>query len=253
MPTSPALVRRADPFRALPDSALHAVLDMLAGRYPSDAFAELKPRLVWDRENDLLTARPGAHRIAVINGGTIPDRGLYGVFLAGGGGPGRRVGELDEEMVYESRIGDVFALGSTSWQIVDITHDQVLVTPAPGRAGKLPFWHGDTVGRPREFGQAIGATIRQLRGSTPPRLTPQLTASGSTPTPRATQLAYLDEQHERAAGSSRTTAPSSSSASATRSVTGDWWCTRSPGAASTPRGRWRWPPGCATSSTSTSR
>src|SRR4029079_19384290 len=128
-----ALVRRAHPFTSLPDSALHAVLDMLAGRYPSDAFAELKPRVVWDRDAGTLTARPGAQRVAVINGGTIPDRGLYGVFLAGGEGPGRRVGELDEEMVYESRVGDVFALGSTSWQIVDITHDRVLVTPAPGR------------------------------------------------------------------------------------------------------------------------
>ncbi len=191
-----SVVRRADPFRALPDSALHAVLDMLAGRYPSDAFAELKPRLVWDRESDLLTARPGAHRIAVINGGTIPDRGLYGVFLAGGGGPGRRVGELDEEMVYESRIGDIFALGSTSWQIVDITHDQVLVTPAPGRAGKLPFWHGDTVGRPREFGQAIGATIRALRGSTPEEADANLTALGLDTNAATNALAYLDEQHQ---------------------------------------------------------
>ncbi|MCZ3390230.1 MAG: ATP-dependent helicase [Actinomycetia bacterium] len=190
------VVRRADPFRALPDSALHAVLDMLAGRYPSDAFAELKPRLVWDRDADLLTARPGAHRIAVINGGTIPDRGLYGVFLAGGGGPGRRVGELDEEMVYESRIGDVFALGSTSWQIVDITHDQVLVTPAPGRAGKLPFWHGDTVGRPREFGQAIGATIRQLRSSKPKQAEQDLTALGLDVNAASNALAYLEEQHE---------------------------------------------------------
>lgn len=196
VPELATVVRRADPFRALPDSALHGVLDMLAGRYPSDAFAELKPRLVWDRERDLLTARPGAHRIAVINGGTIPDRGLYGVFLAGGGGPGRRVGELDEEMVYESRIGDVFALGSTSWQIVDITHDQVLVTPAPGRAGKLPFWHGDAIGRPREFGQAIGATIRQLRGSTPEQAGQKLTALGLDTNAAANALAYLDEQHE---------------------------------------------------------
>ena len=123
-----ALVRRADPYRALPDSALHAVLDMLAGRYPSDAFAELKPRLVWDRDDDVLMARPGSHRIAVVNGGTIPDRGLYGVFLAGGGGPGRRVGELDEEMVYESRIGDVFALGHL---VADRRHHP---RPGPGDA-----------------------------------------------------------------------------------------------------------------------
>ncbi len=190
-----SLVRRADPFRAVPDSALHGVLDMLAGRYPSDAFAELKPRLVWNRDDDVLTTRPGAHRIAVVNGGTIPDRGLYGVFLAGGG-PGRRVGELDEEMVYESRIGDVFALGSTSWQIVDITHDQVLVTPAPGRSGKLPFWHGDTVGRPREFGQAIGAAIRQIRGATPENAEAHLTSLGLDRNAADNALAYLAEQHE---------------------------------------------------------
>jgi ATP-dependent Lhr-like helicase len=192
-----ALVRRAHPFTSLPDSALHAVLDMLAGRYPSDAFAELKPRVVWDRDADTLHARPGAQRIAVINAGTIPDRGLYGVFLAGGDGPGRRVGELDEEMVYESRIGDVFALGSTSWQIIDITHDQVLVIPAPGRAGKLPFWHGDSEGRPAEFSQAIGATIRRLRSSTPEAATTALTELGLDANAASNALAYLDEQsHE---------------------------------------------------------
>ena len=190
------VIRRADPFRSLPDSALHGVLDMLAGRYPSDAFAELKPRLVWNRDDDVLTARPGAQRTAVINAGTIPDRGLYGVFLAGAGGPGRRVGELDEEMVYESRVGDVFALGSTSWQIVDISHDQVLVSPAPGRAGKLPFWHGDTVGRPREFGQAIGATIRQLRGAPPDAAQQLLTDIGLDHSAATNALSYLAEQHE---------------------------------------------------------
>lgn len=129
-----ALVRGAAPFAALPESAFHAVLDMLAGRYPSDAFAELRPRLVWDRVAQTVTGRPGAQRLAVTSGGTIPDRGLFGVFLAGsdprkGGG---RVGELDEEMVYESRVGDVFTLGTTSWRIEDITRDRVLVTPLPG-------------------------------------------------------------------------------------------------------------------------
>ena len=191
-----ALARRAYPFTSLPDSALHAVLDMLAGRYPSDAFAELKPRLVWDRDTGVLTGRPGAQRIAVINAGTIPDRGLYGVFLAGGDGPGRRVGELDEEMVYESRVGDVFALGSTSWQIVDITHDQVLVSPAPGRAGKLPFWHGDAEGRPAEFSQAIGATIRHLRGATNEQATTTLTELGLDGNAASNALSYLTEQHE---------------------------------------------------------
>ncbi|MBX6723421.1 MAG: DEAD/DEAH box helicase, partial [Dactylosporangium sp.] len=140
-----ALVRRAAPFAELPDSALHAVLDMLAGRYPSTAFAELRPRLVWDREADLLTGRPGAQRLAVTSGGTIPDRGLFGVFLVGAE-RGARVGELDEEMVYESRVGDVFLLGSTSWRIEDITPDRVLVSPAPGAPARMPFWKGDTQG-----------------------------------------------------------------------------------------------------------
>ena len=168
---------------------------MLAGRYPSDAFAELKPRLVWDRETDLLTARPGAHRIAVINGGTIPDRGLYGVFLAGGDGPGRRVGELDEEMVYESRVGDVFALGSTSWQIVDITHDRVLVTPAPGRAGKLPFWHGDTDRTPARARRS--RSVPRASAARSAHADARAAAGGRRPRrQRATDnaLAYLDEQ-----------------------------------------------------------
>ena len=114
----------------------------------------------------LLTGRPGAQRLAVTSGGTIPDRGLFGVFLAGGEGPGRRVGELDEEMVYESRVGDVFALGSSSWRIVDITRDQVLVLPAPGLPGRLPFWKGDTLGRPAELGRAHGEFVREISGGT---------------------------------------------------------------------------------------
>ena len=138
---------------------------MLAGRYPSEEFAELRPRIVWDRLQGTVTGRPGSQWLAVTSGGTIPDRGLYGVFLAGGSDTaraGRRVGELDEEMVYESRVGDVFTLGSSSWRIEDITHDQVLVTPAPGQPGKLPFWHGDTLGRPAELGRAVGAFVREL-------------------------------------------------------------------------------------------
>ena len=156
------LVRRSAPFTQLPRSAYDATLDLLAGRYPSDEFAELRPRVVWDRVTGTLTGRPGAQRLAVTSGGTIPDRGLFGVFLVGGTGPGRRVGELDEEMVYESRVGDVFALGATSWRIEDITHDRVLVTPAPGVPGRLPFWKGDTLGRPAELGAAIGAFTREL-------------------------------------------------------------------------------------------
>ncbi|PPK98473.1 ATP-dependent Lhr-like helicase [Kineococcus xinjiangensis] len=155
-------VRRAAPFAQVSRAVLEAVLDMLSGRYPSDEFAELRPRLVWDRVTGTLTGRPGAQRLAVTSGGTIPDRGLFGVFLAGGEGPGRRVGELDEEMVYESRVGDVITLGSTSWRIEDITHDRVLVTPAPGLPGRLPFWHGDALGRPAELGRALGAFVREL-------------------------------------------------------------------------------------------
>ncbi|HEX5090127.1 MAG TPA: ATP-dependent helicase [Nocardioides sp.] len=156
------LVRRTASFAQLPRSAYDAVLDLLSGRYPSDEFAELRPRIVWDRVTGTLTGRPGAQRLAVTSGGTIPDRGLFGVFLVGGDGPGKRVGELDEEMVYESRVGDVFALGATSWRIEDITHDRVLVTPAPGIPGRLPFWKGDALGRPAELGQAVGAFTREL-------------------------------------------------------------------------------------------
>src|SRR3712207_9557154 len=138
-----AVLRRSAAFGSLPDSALHAVLDMLAGRYPSDAFAELRPRLTWDRVTDTLTPRSGAQRLAVTSGGTIPDRGLFGVFLVSGAGEsgGRRVGELDEEMVYESRVGDVFLLGSTSWRLCATTHDPGLGTPGSGQPREMPCWH----------------------------------------------------------------------------------------------------------------
>jgi ATP-dependent Lhr-like helicase len=152
------LVRRAYPFAELSTEAFEGVLDMLAGRYPSDEFAELRPRIVWDRLAGTLTARPGARMLAVTSGGTIPDRGLYGVFTP----EGTRVGELDEEMVYESRVGETFLLGATTWRIEDITRDRVVVTPAPGIPGKMPFWHGDVLGRPYELGKAVGAFTRQL-------------------------------------------------------------------------------------------
>lgn len=155
-----ALIRKAAPFTTLPRSAYVATLDLLTGRYPSDEFAELRPRVVWDRVNGTLAGRPGAQRLAVTSGGTIPDRGLFGVFLVGE--KASRVGELDEEMVYESRVGDIFALGATSWRIEDITHDRVLVSPAPGQPGRLPFWKGDQQGRPAELGRAIGAFTREL-------------------------------------------------------------------------------------------
>ncbi len=190
-----ALVRRAAPFAELPDSALHAVLDMLAGRYPSTAFAELRPRLVWDRVADRLTARPGAQRLAVTSGGTIPDRGLFGVFLAGAQ-RAARVGELDEEMVYESRVGDVFLLGSTSWRIEDITPDRVLVSPAPGVPARMPFWKGDQPGRPIELGRAIGARLRELTRQGDDAARARLTGSGLDEWAVDNLLAYLHEQRE---------------------------------------------------------
>ncbi|WP_448627446.1 ATP-dependent helicase [Geodermatophilus sp. URMC 64] len=190
-----ALVRRSAPFASLPESALQAVLDMLAGRYPSDAFAELRPRLTWDRVTDTLTARAGAQRLAVTSGGTIPDRGLFGVFLVGSeGSGGRRVGELDEEMVYESRAGDVFLLGSSSWRIEDITHDRVLVSPAPGQPGKMPFWKGDAPGRPLELGRALGAFLREVGSATPEAGLERARAAGLDEWGAANLAAYLAEQ-----------------------------------------------------------
>ncbi|WP_207947791.1 DEAD/DEAH box helicase [Occultella glacieicola] len=159
------LVRRAAPFADLGPGVLAAVLDMLAGRYPSEDFAELRPRIVWDRIAGTLAGRPGALRLAATSGGTIPDRGLYGVYVVGqetSARGGKRVGELDEEMVYESRVGDTFTLGSSTWRIEDITPDRVLVSPAPGLPGRLPFWKGDAPGRPAELGRAIGGMIREI-------------------------------------------------------------------------------------------
>ncbi|MBB5828009.1 ATP-dependent Lhr-like helicase [Micromonospora carbonacea subsp. aurantiaca] len=187
------VVRRAAPFAELPDSALHAVLDMLSGRYPSTAFAELRPRLVWDRSSDVLTGRPGAQRLAVTSGGTIPDRGLFGVFLAGAE-RAARVGELDEEMVYESRVGDVFLLGSSSWRIEDITPDRVLVSPAPGQAARMPFWKGDQLGRPVELGRAIGARVRALLRQGDEAAVAALRAGGLDDWAAGNLVAYLREQ-----------------------------------------------------------
>jgi ATP-dependent Lhr-like helicase len=191
VPDLAALVRRAAPYADLSDDALDAVLDLLSGRYPSDEFAELRPRLVWDRTTDVLRARAGAQRLAVTNPGTIPDRGLYGVFLP----DGTRVGELDEEMVYESRPGETFLLGATTWRIEEITHDRVVVTPAPGVPGKMPFWHGDGPGRPLELGQALGAFTRELRSLPPAAVVERLrTEHHLDPRAAANVLAYLDEQ-----------------------------------------------------------
>ncbi|MCA2210416.1 Lhr family ATP-dependent helicase [Nocardia rosealba] len=152
------VVRSTGSYAQLPRSAYESVLDLLAGRYPSDEFAELRPRVVWDRDAGTLTGRPGAQRLAVTSGGAIPDRGMFAVFMVGE--KASRVGELDEEMVYESRVGDVFALGATSWRIEEITFDRVLVSPAFGLPGRLPFWHGDGLGRPAELGAALGEFVR---------------------------------------------------------------------------------------------
>ncbi len=189
------MVRRAAPFSGLTRPILEAVLDMLAGRYPSEEFAGLRPRLVWDRVAGTIRARPGAQRLAVTSGGTIPDRGLFGVFLASDNSKQpRRVGELDEEMVYESRVGDVFVLGASSWRIEDITPDRVLVTPAPGQAGKLPFWHGDTPGRPAELGRAIGAACRELAAAGEPEATRRLEEAGLDELAARNLIRYLADQ-----------------------------------------------------------
>jgi len=194
-------VRRAAPFAGLTRPVLEAVLDMLAGRYPSEEFAGLRPRLVWDRTTGTLHGRPGGQRLAVTSGGTIPDRGLFGVFLAGGqrdssGRHSRRVGELDEEMVYESRVGDVFVLGASSWRIEDITADQVLVSPAPGQPGRLPFWHGDAPGRQAELGRAIGQYCRELGAASPPDALRRLRRDGLDELAAENLLGYLTAQRE---------------------------------------------------------
>jgi ATP-dependent Lhr-like helicase len=176
-----ALVRGAAPFAGLTRGTFEGVLDLLSGRYPSDEFAELRPRLNWDRIRNVVTARDGAARLAILNAGTIPDRGLYGVFLAHSEGKSVRVGELDEEMVFESHPGETFILGASTWRIEDITHDRVLVTPAPGEPGKMPFWKGDGPGRPLEFGRRIGALVRELR---------------ALPKPAALTMRFLEDQAE---------------------------------------------------------
>ncbi|MFC9892238.1 DEAD/DEAH box helicase [Nocardia sp. NPDC127579] len=197
-------VRGTGSYAALPRSAYESVLDLLAGRYPSDEFAELRPRLVWDRDAGTLTGRPGAQRLAVTSGGAIPDRGMFAVYMVGeaalpgrsaGSAPGSRVGELDEEMVYESRVGDVFALGATSWRIEEITFDRVLVTPAFGQPGRLPFWHGDGLGRPAELGGALGEFVRKAGKSGDTGAAEELVrTAGLNDNATANLFALLDEQ-----------------------------------------------------------
>ncbi len=195
------LVRSAAPFSDLHRAAYEGVLDMLSGRYSADDFAGLRPRVTWDRTNKKLRAREGAKRVAIANGGTIPDRGLYGVFLGGEADEakkgGRRVGELDEEMVFELREGEVFLLGASSWRTERITADRVLVTPAAGEPGKMPFWHGDRGGRPLGFGLVIGGLARELSGELPAAARERLlTAHGMNESAAQNLLAYLSSQIE---------------------------------------------------------
>src|SRR5213078_1525803 len=189
------LVRGAYPFADLSRPQLENVLDMLAGRYPSDEFAELRPRIVWDRTGGVVRGREGARRLAVTNAGTIPDRGLFGVFIVDGGG---RVGELDEEMVYEARAGQVIMLGASSWRIEEITRDRVLVSPAPGVPGAVPFWKGEGIGRPYELGEAIGRFTREVTALADEPALERLTADLDRRA-AANLLGFLREQ-ERATG-----------------------------------------------------
>jgi ATP-dependent Lhr-like helicase len=192
-----ALVRRAAPFAGLTRGTFEGVLDLLSGRYPSDEFAELRPRLNWDRIRNVVTARDGAARLAILNAGTIPDRGLYGVFLAHSEGKSVRVGELDEEMVFESHPGETFILGASTWRIEEITHDRVLVTPAPGEPGKMPFWKGDGPGRPLEFGRRIGALVRELRAlPKPAALTRLVSEHDLDPGAAENLMQFLADQEE---------------------------------------------------------
>lgn len=192
-------VRRSAPFSALPRSAYEAILDLLSGKYPSDRFADLRPRILWDRDAGTIEARPGAQRLAVTSGGTIPDRGLFGVYLVGAENSrtgGRRVGELDEEMVYESRIGDVFALGATSWRIEEITFDQVRVSPAFGQPAAMPFWRGESLGRPAELGRAIGEFTRTVLAAEEQSAQQRLQEAGLDTWASENLLRYLHQQNQ---------------------------------------------------------
>jgi ATP-dependent Lhr-like helicase len=186
------VVRRAYPYSDLGPRAFESVLDMLSGRYPSDQFVELRPRIVWDRVAGKVRGRAGAQRLAVTNPGTIPDRGLYSVNLAE---DGRRVGELDEEMVYETRVGETFVLGASTWRIVDITPSQVIVNPAPGEPGKIAFWKADAPSRPVELGAALGKMVRELRALDPNAAAKRLRErAGFDDLAIKNLLAYLDDQ-----------------------------------------------------------
>ncbi len=226
-----AVVRRAYPYSELGPRSLDSVLDMLSGRYPSDEFAELRPRIVWDRVAGTIRGRAGAQRLAVTNPGTIPDRGLYTVNLVE---DGRRVGELDEEMVYESRVGETFVLGASTWRIAEITPAQVLVTPAPGEPGKIAFWKADAPSRPAELGLALGKMVRELRSVSPAAAEKRLRE----------RAGFDDRRISRTRLWPRARCPTTgrlwSSGSATRSVTGECAFTLRSAAACTRRWRWPW-------------
>src|SRR5262245_55945547 len=190
-------IRAAAPFAELSRTSFDGVLDMLSGLYPSDEFAELRPRITWDRTTNLITARPGAKQVAITSGGTIPDRGLYGVFLAGAEKGSARVGELDEEMVFESRVGETFLLGASTWRIEEITHDRVLVTPAPGQPGKMPFWRADAAERTVPFGERIGRLVREISAMKPEAAVKRLTREHDLDELAAKNfLQYLQDQRE---------------------------------------------------------
>jgi ATP-dependent Lhr-like helicase len=234
-----AAIRSAAPFAELSRIAFDGVLDMLSGLYPSDEFAELRPRLTWDRVANTLTARQGAKHVAITSGGTIPDRGLYGVFLAGTEkNQSARVGELDEEMVFEAAPGETFVLGASTWRIEEITHDKVIVTPAPGQPGKMPFWKADAAERTVPFGQAIGKLVREIR-ETPRAEACTVSRRNMTWTssrPRTSSSISPIRRTRRAR--CRMTARSSSSASSMSWATGACACSRRSVGRSTRRGRW---------------
>ena len=192
-------IRGAAPYAELSRRVFDGVLDMLSGRYPSDEFAELRPRVTWDRVNGLIAARQGAKQMAIANAGTIPDRGLYGVFLLGAERDRARVGELDEEMVFEARVGETFLLGASTWRIEQITHDRVIVSPAPGEPGKMPFWKGEAGGRPIELGFAIGKLVRELRHQRPEEAQQRLERDHGLDALAASNLLQYLEDQQRAA------------------------------------------------------
>ncbi|OOK83890.1 helicase domain protein [Mycobacterium kansasii] len=241
-------VRRSAPFATLPRGAFEATLDLLSGKYPSTEFAELRPRLVYDRDTGTLTARPGAQRLAVTSGGAIPDRGLFTVWLATE--KPSRVGELDEEMVYESRPGDVISLGATSWRITEITHDRVLVIPAPGQPARLPFWRGDDVGRSAELGAALGALTGELARLNRDEFGKRCAALSFDDYATDNLWGLLDDQR---AATRVVPTDTTLLVERFRDELGDWRVIlhSRTGCGCTDRWRWRWAGGCGSATTST--